>query len=217
MSMSLSRAKFLLERSGKKLVESSEWPTIESLRQKYGRYGSDVKDRSGLAEEGPFQKFKAICLQCLESGRLEGSGLRAKNWIKRFMDGSPRELSAIDDAIMNVYLDNEYDIDPLGRRWQSYLILGSFDQDMLLKRLAKAYSRVSPAAISEREKREEEEREREAERENNRKIVDLEIAAEEAEKERLKREDPGAYFDKYVRNTIDDPSWTGPNGNWSLD
>lgn len=37
------------------------------------------------------------------------------------------------------------------------------------------------------------------------------------EKERLKREDPDAYYDKFIRNTTDDPSWRGPNGTWSLD
>ena len=40
---------------------------------------------------------------------------------------------------------------------------------------------------------------------------------EKEEEEELKRTNRSAWYDKYVRNTINDPSWRGPHGNWSLD
>lgn len=77
------------------------------------------------------------------------------------------------------------------------------------------YARSSGAIFKARHAKELEELKKEAEKRQAE--YKIKKKKEEEERERLRKEDPKAYWNKYVRNTVNDPSWTGPNGTWSLD
>lgn len=188
----------------------------KAIWDKYGKEYYDVKDHEGLRNEKCFKEYFKLAKKAIKEAKPNPDAAGVKDFINKWYDGSPEEENALKLAIYNMWLKNVYPYNPTGaNRWKYTLFdNGSFDQEMAFKHFADEYANTSPSYKAYKHKQWEE---REAARKKREAEVAERKRREKEEEEELKKRDYRAWYDKYVRNTISDPSWRGPKGTWSLD
>lgn len=200
--MLLKEAKEILKKNGYRVLQESnkpweddeQWKEIKDKRT--SKWLTD-EDKEYLCSIPLFDKFKNEILDFMK---------KSDNYDLDSLNPKYNEKQRLQDGIIQEWLKNN------GARPFTYSYWGSLRDDFSRKIHAdQVWYYVKKA--------EKDEREIEAAkkyREQEARLKELR-QKEYEEKERLRKEDPDAYWDKYVRNTVDDPGWRGPNGNWSLD
>ena len=188
----------------------------KEIWKKYGDNYYKVTDHEGLKKEKCFKDFLKLAREAIENAKPNSDAKWAQDFILKWDDGSPEEEKALDLAIYNMWLEHIFPHYPTEiKRIKSKLFHnGSFDQEMDFKHFAEEYSELSPGCNAYKKQKWEKEQEEKERRKNE---LEARKQREKEEEEELKKKDRSAWYDKYVRNTINDPSWRGPNGNWSLD